>query len=403
MEGLADSALFARRQAALERDEEAQDRAAAARAEQARQKNEEQAHQGLLQRLGWEEAWDAARKCVYYHNTRTAETRWEVPSVAELQQATRAVERPWIQLTTDDGSVYYHNEETGQTSWVAPSPPASEASRATFESEPASGARRIAATMDTQLTHPQGKQVSAPPDLATLLGGGGSAVVVARVPKRTGGGVAAPAGLSAMIGGQSARAAATGGQLSPSHTSSTEESDGPGAALDNTPSKARAKISRQASTRPRGRKAGAKPPLELEPSTLQSQAKPQLQAAQARTRAEILAPMKLRQAAIPLPAPAADHRVRSASGGEINPRPPGEAGAAGGGKGDRAMNTRPQRESQLQPEPEPEPEPPLAYAMGGHAALHRAATSLTSPLLKQSLKQPYRPGANAPAVWLTCG
>ena len=67
---------------------------------------------------GWEELY-TDDGTVYYYNSSTGETQWEMPSGGGGGGG--GVPAGWEELYTDDGTVYYYNSSTGETQWEAPS------------------------------------------------------------------------------------------------------------------------------------------------------------------------------------------------------------------------------------------------------------------------------------------
>ncbi|KAK6197949.1 uncharacterized protein RJT21DRAFT_122764 [Scheffersomyces amazonensis] len=74
----------------------------------------------------WEKVTDDEGR-VYYFNSVTNETSWDVPEESKTEQVDGTKESTeinngtgWQQYTTDDGKVYYYNESTGETTWEIP-------------------------------------------------------------------------------------------------------------------------------------------------------------------------------------------------------------------------------------------------------------------------------------------
>ena len=72
----------------------------------------------------WEEVFDDEGS-MYYFNTVTGETSWELPSPTpqHAQDGSGVAANGWEEAYDDDGNLYFYQPATGETAWELPQDP----------------------------------------------------------------------------------------------------------------------------------------------------------------------------------------------------------------------------------------------------------------------------------------
>ncbi|XP_058260014.1 WW domain-binding protein 4 [Hemibagrus wyckioides] len=61
---------------------------------------------------------------IYYYNTTTGESQWEIPEGFQGQSVSSATDQSksvWMEATSPEGYMYYYNTKTGESTWEKPS------------------------------------------------------------------------------------------------------------------------------------------------------------------------------------------------------------------------------------------------------------------------------------------